>query len=374
MKATILHDQITMNVHDERYRRQVALPEIGIAGQERIAAAKVLVVGAGGLGCPVLQYLAAAGVGYIGIADGDVVSLSNLHRQVLYGTGDVGVLKVKVAARMLHRINADIKVKQYPFYLHNVLALELIPKYDVVVDCTDNFATRYLLNDACALLNKPLVMAALSKWEGQLALLHVGADGQRGLDYRDIFPEPPAEHEVPNCADAGVLGVLPGIIGAMQAAEVLKHITGIGGAALAPLVTFDLKTGSSWQMAVAQAGETAGPKTREAFLMTNYEWLCSSRDVVEVGFRELPALIARGAVFVDVRELNEMPVLPVPSQRIPLSQLRKTGAQVAGDEVVVVCHHGVRSIEGVRLLHQCAPAGQKLYSLKGGIMALAALS
>lgn len=362
-----------MNVQDERYQRQVLLPEIGIAGQEQLAAARVLVVGAGGLGCPVLQYLAAAGVGYIGIVDGDVVSVSNLHRQVLYSTQEVGQLKVKAAANALHRINAGVHVKQYPFYLHNVLALELLPKYDIVVDCTDNFATRYLLNDACALLQKPLVMAALAQWEGQLAVLHVGGAGS-GLNYRDIFPEPPGEHEVPNCAQAGVLGVLPGILGTMQAAEVIKYLTGVGTLLSNGMLYYDLKKGSSWLMEIKPTQERYHPATREDFLRTNYEWYCGSRDVVEITGRELPALIAANAVFIDVRELNEKPDLPVPHQRVPLSQLRNNPAQVEGKEVVVVCHHGIRSIEAVRLLSQWAPAGQKLYSLKGGIMALSAFT
>ncbi|OLY93148.1 adenylyltransferase and sulfurtransferase [Cnuella takakiae] len=363
-----------INVHSERYQRQVLLPEIGEQGQELLADAKVLVVGAGGLGCPVLQYLAAAGVGYIGIADGDVVSLSNLHRQVLYSLEDVEHLKVKAAAKAVHRINPEVEVKQYPFYLHNVLALELLPKYDIVVDCTDNFATRYMLNDACALMQKPLVMAALTQWEGQLAVLHAGANGTAGINYRDIFPEPPGEHEVPNCAQAGVLGVLPGIIGTLQAAEVIKYLTGVGALLSKGMLHFDLKTGSSWIMEVAPSASRTGPADRQAFLLTNYEWYCGARDVAEIGSRELPTLMEQGAVFVDVRELQERPELPVPHQRLPLSELRNRSAQVEGKEVVVVCHHGIRSIEAVRLLSQWAPAGQKLYSLKGGIMALSAIN
>lgn len=361
-----------MNVQDERYQRQVLLPEIGVAGQEKLAAARVLVVGAGGLGCPVLQYLAAAGVGYIGVVDGDVVSVSNLHRQVLYSMQEVGQLKVKAAASALHRINPGVHVKQYPFYLHNVLALELLPKYDIVVDCTDNFATRYLLNDACALLQKPLVMAALAQWEGQLAVLHVAGAAIGGLNYRDIFPEPPGEHEVPNCAQAGVLGVLPGIIGTMQAAEVIKCLTGVGHLLSNGMLHYDLKSGSSWLMKITPNQLGNGPANRETFLRTNYEWYCGARDVVEITGRDLPAMQAAGAVFIDVREPHEKPDLPVPHLRVPLSELRNSSTQVEGKDVVVVCHHGIRSIEAVRLLSQWAPAGQKLYSLKGGIMALAA--
>lgn len=359
-------------IDTERYQRQLALAEIGRAGQERLAAARVLVVGAGGLGCPVLQYLAAAGVGYIGVVDGDVVGLSNLHRQLLYNTADIGQLKVKAAVQALARINPSVMVKTYPFYLHNVLALELLPKYDIIVDCTDNFPTRYLLNDACALLQKPLVMAALGTWQGQLAVLHAGSGHTQGINYRDLYPTPPEEHEVPNCAQAGVMGVLPGLMGTLQAAEVIKWITGVGKLQNAGMLVWDLKTLDSYTVSVAPAAISSGPADRQAFLLTNYSWYCGARDVAEVSSRDLPRLLAAGAVFIDVRELTETPDLPVAHRRMPLSQLRCQPAQVDGAEVVLVCHQGVRSIEAARILGRHAPAAQKIYSLKGGIMALAA--
>lgn len=360
--------------YTERYQKQMLLPEIGAAGQQKLASAKVLVVGAGGLGCPVLQYLAAAGVGRIGIVDGDVVEVSNLHRQILYGPESVGTLKVKAASAAVRRLNSDVTVKEYPFYLHNVLALKLLPKYDIVVDGTDNFATRYMLNDACSLMQKPLVYAALASWDGQLALLHVPSrEGQRGLNYRDIFPTPPGEAEVPNCAQAGVLGVLPGIVGAMQAAEVIKWITGAGQLLNTAVLTYSLKTASAWMMQVEPAATAAGPVDLNAFLLTNYEWLCGVRDVAEISAKELPHKIAANVTFVDVRELHEKPELPVPHQRMPLSELRKKQVQLEGAEVIAVCHHGIRSLEAVRILSQSAPAGQKIYSLKGGILAMSNL-
>lgn len=362
-----------MSVNKERYARQIALPEIGLQGQQALANAKVLVVGAGGLGCPVLQYLAAAGVGKIGIVDGDRVDLSNLHRQVLFGVDDIGDLKVKAAAAAIQRINPEINVKEYPFFLHNVLALKLLPKYDIIVDGTDNFATRYLLNDACALLQKPLVFAALSQWEAQLGVLHVPLEnGTRGINYRDIFPAPPAPEEVMNCAQAGVLGVLPGIIGTMQAAEVIKLITGAGNLLNNEVLIYNVKKATQYSLKINRVEGVQVPQDERDFLQTNYEWLCGGGEVREISARDVGQMISNGAVFVDVRELDETPDLPVPHQRIPLSQLRREKFQVEGKDVVVVCHMGVRSLEAVRLMNQWAPAGQKLYSLKGGIMALAA--
>lgn len=350
------------------------LPEIGIEGQRKLAAAKVLVIGAGGLGCAALQYLAAAGVGHIGIADGDVVSVSNLHRQILFGTEDAGSLKVQAAATALHRLNPDVKVKTYPFFLHNVLALELLPKYDIVVDGTDNFSARYMLNDACALLKKPLVYASLSQWEGQIGVLHVAVENKSGINYRDIFPEPPGSAEVPNCAQAGVIGVLPGIMGTMQAAEVIKWITGAGKLLDNGILHFSLKTGTTWLMKVTPQENKEAPADKDQFLMTNYEWMCGTQDVVEIGAKDLVEKITAGALFVDVREITERPELPVAHQRLPLSELRKKKVQLEGREVVLVCHLGIRSIEAARILSQWAPAGQKLYSLKGGIMALAGVA
>ncbi|MBD0294073.1 MAG: HesA/MoeB/ThiF family protein, partial [Flavisolibacter sp.] len=215
------------NEHNERYQRQVILQEFGEAGQQKLLQAKVLVIGAGGLGCPVLQYLAAAGVGVVGIADDDIVSLTNLHRQVLYSMSDIGKSKVERAAAILRQLNPDIEIIPYHLRLTNKNALDIITAYDIVVDATDNFPTRYLLNDACVLLSKPLIYGAVSKFEGQVAVFNgVGSSGEKSVNYRDLFPVPPQEDEVPNCAEAGVLGVLPGIIGSLQAGEVIKLITG----------------------------------------------------------------------------------------------------------------------------------------------------
>jgi molybdopterin/thiamine biosynthesis adenylyltransferase len=213
----------------ERYERQILLKEFGVAAQEKLLHAKVLVVGAGGLGCPVLQYLAAAGVGTIGIVDDDVVALNNLHRQVLYNMNDIGLSKAEIAAEKLKALNNEINVVAYNKRFTNKNALEIINAFDVVVDGTDNFSSRYIINDACVLLNKPLIYGAISKFEGQVAVFNVKDEvNKRAINYRDLFPVPPKDDEVLNCADAGVLSVLPGIIGTMQANETIKLIIGIG--------------------------------------------------------------------------------------------------------------------------------------------------
>jgi adenylyltransferase/sulfurtransferase len=212
----------------ERYQRQMLLPELGFAGQQRLLAARVLVIGAGGLGCPVLQYLAAAGVGTIGIIDDDTVSMSNLHRQILYTVADIGRPKAIVAAERLQQMNPDIIIQPFLDRLDIEKALELFPLYDLVVDGSDNFPTRYVVNDICAIVNKPLVYGAISQFEGQVAVFNCPGKTGRSVNYRDLFPHPPAPGEVRSCAEAGVIGVLPGIIGTLQANEVIKLITGIG--------------------------------------------------------------------------------------------------------------------------------------------------
>lgn len=216
-----------------RYRRQVILPEMGEDGQLALKKARVLVVGCGGLGCPVLQYLAAMGVGHIGMADPDTVSESNLQRQILYSTDDVGKLKVHVAKDRLLRQNPLVAVQVFPTRIDTGNAMEIIRDYDVVVDGSDNFFTRYLVNDACVILNKPLVFGSIYKFEGQVSVLNY----KDGPTYRCLYPEPPEPGDIPACAEMGVLGALPGIIGILQATEVVKIITGLGNVLSGRLLT-----------------------------------------------------------------------------------------------------------------------------------------
>lgn len=226
----------------ERYARHIMLPEVGGAGQQKLKQSRVLVVGAGGLGSPVLQYLAAAGIGTLGIVDDDTVSLSNLQRQVIHDTGSVGTSKLESARSWIERINPHVTVDLHNFRLTALNAEALVARYDVVVDGSDNFETRYAIADACARECRPLVHASVGRFDGQITVLkpfETGADGKPNPSYRDLFPEPPPEGLVPSCAVAGVLGVLTGVLGTLQAMEVVKLVTGIGDPLVGRLLMYD---------------------------------------------------------------------------------------------------------------------------------------
>lgn len=258
-----------------RYQRQITLQGFGIEAQEKLTNAKVLVVGAGGLGCPILQYLVAAGVGHIGIVDKDQVTLSNLNRQILFGQDDVGQNKANIAAVKLASLNDLVKIEAFQQNCDQVFAIDHFPNYDIIVDATDNFATRYLINDACVLLDKPLVFGAVSQFEGQVAVFNVLKDGY-ALNYRDLFPVPPKEGEVLSCADGGVLGVLPGIIGVMQAIEVIKLIAGIGNVLANQMLIYNALKNTNYTMQVEKHQDSFKhmPTSIEDFMKINYEWLC----------------------------------------------------------------------------------------------------
>ena len=259
-------------VLEERYSRHYALDEVGRAGQDKIAASKVLVIGAGGLGCPVLQYLTAAGVGTIGIADGDFVSLSNLQRQTLYTTEDVGALKVSCAIDKLKRVNPEVAFHPISKLITTLNAFEIISDYDIVVDCTDQIHMRYLLSDVCKVLNTPLVFGAIHKFEGQVSVFNY----DEGPNFRDLYPNPPTSESVPNCNDVGVLGVLPGIIGVAQANEVLKIIVGYGEVLSGKIWTFNAKTNSSYSIEFVNTNNRDYPKTEVEIKTTNYIGYCNA--------------------------------------------------------------------------------------------------
>ncbi len=355
----------------ERYHRQMILTELGAAGQQKLLAAKVLVIGAGGLGCPVLQYLAAAGVGTIGIIDHDVVTLTNLHRQVLYDMNDLGQPKTEMAVAKLQQANPDISIQPYNLRLTNQNALDILKAYDIIVDATDNFPTRYLVNDACVLLNKPMVYGAVSKYEGQVAVFHhTSTSAERAVNYRDLFPVPPREGEVANCAEAGVLGVLPGIIGTLQAGEVIKLITGIGQPLINRLQTFSFLTSEwyTWEISPSPQAAALLPKTKTTFLQMEYDWSCAADNFTEIDAAAFNSLLKEKAVTViDVREQGEQPAVnEFEHLQIPLSQLKDRLATLKGDNIIAFCQSGKRSRQAAQLLAHTF-ASKKIYSLQGGI-------
>jgi len=355
----------------ERYHRQIILPEFGEEGQEKLLAAKVLVIGAGGLGCPALQYLVAAGIGTIGIVDDDVVALNNLHRQVLYSVNDIGLSKAERAADILQKLNPGIKIISYQERLVNQNSLVLFEEYDIIIDGTDNFSTRYMINDACVLLNKPLVYGAISQFEGQVSLFR--NKNEDDVNYRDIFPDPPKDGEVLNCAEAGVLGVLPGIIGTMMANETIKLIAGIGEALVNQLFTYNALNNQVYTLNLTARKETRSliPKDEKEFLRTDYIWLCASPiQQAEIDIDIFNSMIAKGNVdVIDVRELHEVPTVnEFDHIRIPLAQLSDNTSKIKAENVIAFCQSGKRSLQATKILSGIFGAGKKVYSLRGGIV------
>jgi len=359
----------------ERYHRQIILPEFGEAGQQKLMSAKVLVIGAGGLGCPALQYLTAAGVGMIGIVDDDVVSLNNLHRQVLYSVNDIGLSKAERAANVLQQLNPEIKIIAYNERLENQNTLTLLEEFDIIIDGTDNFSTRYMINDASVLLNKPLVYGAISQFEGQVSVFNSqtlkGSD--EAVNYRDLFPDPPKDGEVLNCAEAGVLGVLPGIIGTMMANETIKLITGIGEPLIDQLLTYNALNNQVFVLNLSARKETRSliPKNEAEFLKTDYIWLCSSPvSNAEIDTNVFNNLIEKGNIdVIDVRELHELPEAnEFPNIKIPLAQLSNNSSLIRSDTVIAFCQSGKRSLQAAKILSGIFGDSKKVYSLRGGII------
>lgn len=359
----------------ERYHRQVILPEFGEEGQQKLLEAKILVIGAGGLGCPALQYLAAAGVGTIGIVDDDVVALNNLHRQVLYSVNDIGLSKAKRAAHILQQLNPEIKIISYNQRLATQNALTLIDDFDIIIDGTDNFSTRYMINDACVLLNKPLVYGAISQFEGQVSVFnpHPLKGNNEAVNYRDLFPDPPRDGEVLNCAEAGVLGVLPGIIGTMMANETIKLITGIGEPLIDQLFTYNALNNQVYILHLSARKDTRSliPKNKKEFLQIDYEWLCASPvQQAEIDSDIFNGMVAKGNVdVIDVRELHEMPAVNEFNHiRIPLAQLADNTSLIKSDTVIAFCQSGKRSLQAANILSGIFGDRKKIYSLRGGII------
>lgn len=348
-----------------RYNRHTILSEIGQTGQNRLLEAKVLVIGAGGLGCPILQYLAAAGIGTIGIVDFDTVEESNLQRQVLFGTSSLGINKALAAKRRLDDLNPTISIIAYPEKLIPENALSLLGAYDVIVDGTDDFDTRYLINDACVILDKPLVYGAIYKFEGQVAVFNY----RGGPSYRCLFPYPPKEGSVASCSEVGVLGVLPGIIGTLQANEVLKIILELGDILTGKLLCYNTKTNEQMTLNIQRSdSEIQKIKSRASNFEAFYgETFCETPGL-EISSEE--ALQIVNTQFIDVREPHEEPKLSLSScSHIPLNELEDRLEEIDPTKNnIFVCQTGIRSKTAVTFLKERGI--DNCFSLKEGITAL----
>ncbi|MHB1179800.1 MAG: ThiF family adenylyltransferase [Daejeonella sp.] len=356
-----------------RYQRQISLREFGESGQKKLYDAKVLVVGAGGLGCPALQYLVAAGIGTIGIADHDTVSISNLHRQVLYSTDDTGLSKALRAADILGLLNPEIEITAYNYLLTSTNALGLISQFDIILDGTDNFASRYMINDACVILKKTLVYGAISRFEGQVAIFNCQErDTQTAANYRDLFPQPPAEGEIQNCEEAGVLGVLPGIIGSMMANETIKLIAGTGDPLINRLITYNSLNNQLYELGIEAGSGTRSliPADADEFKQTDYEWLCSGVPVPQIDHATFTKMLNQSDISViDVREINETPIIKeFEHVNIPMSLFRERLSEIKADTVILFCQSGNRSANAARILSEYYGNSKKIYSLKEGII------
>ncbi len=361
-----------------RYDRHIIIPEFGLDAQKKLKAAKVLVVGSGGLGSPVLLYLAAAGVGTLGIIDFDVVDDSNLQRQVLFGVESIGIPKVEAAKKRLLALNPHIHIRIFNEQLTSQNAFDIIKDFDIVADGTDNFPTRYLVNDACVLLDKPNVYASIFQFEGQVSVFnHKDANGERGPNYRDLYPTPPPPGLVPNCAEGGVLGVLPGIIGSLQALEVIKLATGLGEPLSGRFYTFDALTFESRTFRIKR--NPANPINGENPTITqliDYELFCglkqpAERPVKEIAVKELYDWQVNGEDFqlIDVREPHEYQIVNIGGELIPLGTVTENAGRIARDKKVIVhCKTGGRSTKAIRQLEDQF-GFENLYNLKGGILA-----
>lgn len=362
----------------ERYSRHLILPEIGLEGQKRLKAASVLCIGTGGLGAPLLLYLAAAGVGRIGIVDFDIVDSSNLQRQVIHGTSWVGKPKIESAKNRILEINPTCQVDLYETRLSSENALDIIAPYDIVVDGTDNFPTRYLVNDACVLLNKPNVYGSIFRFEGQATVFNY----EGGPNYRDLYPEPPPPGLVPSCAEGGVLGILPGIIGVIQATETVKIITGQGTTLSGRLLLYN-----ALNMTFRELKLRPNPVRPVIEKLIDYEEFCGipqakaaeaqqQMDLQEISVVELKQILDSGAddvILLDVRNVHEYEIAQIPgSVLVPLpdiesgSAVTKVKELVEGKRMIVHCKGGVRSAKALSILKEHGLEGT---NVKGGIIA-----
>lgn len=373
--GAMTHDRTLPELSREeliRYSRHLLLPEVGLDGQRKLKAARVLLVGAGGLGSPAALYLAAAGVGTLGIVDFDVVDITNLHRQILHGTSDVGRSKLESAISRLREVNPHVTVEPHETRLTSANALQIIRQYDVVVDGTDNFATRYLVNDACVLTNRPNVYGSIFRFDGQVSVFCT----PDGPCYRCVYREPPPAGLVPSCAEGGVLGILPGIVGTLQATEALKLVLGIGEPLIGRLNLVDALGARLRTVRIAKDPTCPACGTRELQQLIDYDAFCGVTDVpdeapmLEITPRELAARLARAddVVLIDVREPYEHAIARIHGARlVPLGAFADAIPSLDRQrDIVIHCRSGVRSANAVRQLQ--AAGFTRVWNVAGGIL------
>jgi adenylyltransferase/sulfurtransferase len=357
-----------------RYSRHLILPDVGVDGQRKLKAGRILLIGAGGLGSPLALYLAAAGVGTLGLVDFDVVDVSNLQRQVLHGTKDIGRPKLESARDRIRDVNPHVHVEPYETRLTSENALDIIRDYDVVIDGTDNFATRYLTNDACVLLGKPNVYGSIFRFEGQASVFAL----EEGPCYRCLFPEPPPPGLVPSCAEGGVLGVLPGLVGTIQATEGIKLILGVGESLVGRLLLIDALSMRFRTVRLRKDPNCPVCGTHEITELIDYDQFCgvapevtvaSANDIPEITPTELADRIRRGddIDLIDVREPHELNIARIANVRlIPLGTLAEALPSLdSSREAVVICRTGARSGRAVQQLR--AAGFRRVWNLAGGI-------
>ena len=356
----------------KKYNRQLLLEEIGEAGQEKLKQAKVLVVGAGGLGCAVLPYLAAAGIGTIGIVDFDTVEAPNLQRQVLFTEDDIGKRKALISADKIIKQNSLIKISPHPERLTTENAEQLFNLYEIIVDCTDNFSSRYLINDACMISGKPMVYGSVHRFEGQVSVFNFSKENNSPT-YRCLFESPPETGTILSCSEVGVLGVLPGIIGMMQASEAIKIITGIGSVLSGKLVCFNAlaMSFSTIEFERNKLADSRAPSTWDQLRKTDYSFDCETICDIQIVFPEQLQLLIdnqEDILFLDVRNILENPVLTEwNSLRIPSTEIEKHIDEINHEKkVVVFCRSGNRSKTAVSIL-QNKFHFTNVYNLEGGL-------
>lgn len=327
-----------------RYNRQIILTGWGLEAQEKLKKRRVLVIGAGGLGCPVLSYIAAAGVGHIAIMDFDVVEVSNLQRQVLYDMNEVGMNKALAAAQKLRAFNPLVNITPIESALDRTNALRIIKEYDVIVDATDNFETRYLINDACVILNKPFVFGSILGFEGQVSTFNY----QDGPTYRCLYPEPPARENAPNCNDAGVIGALAGLIGSIQANEILKILSGVGKTLSGKLWVFDLLSNKFSMLSIK-----AIPENKNITSLGNYSEVCSSEPIQFVSKKDFAERFLKTPhLSIDVSDEHEFTPIETGSRNIPLYAIEEQIFENTAIPIILYCKSGMRSRQAALLLSQ----------------------